>query len=257
MTSSVKSPLLGVDDPAAFEVVRPHGRSPAFLLCDHASHRIPKQLVDLGLSEQERLDHIGWDIGAADCARALSELLDATLVLSGYSRLVIDCNRPPRVASSIPTVTGGVSVPGNADLTDQQKAERAEACFWPYHRAVSALLDERRDTGRPTFVLSMHSFTPFLGAARPWHIAMLYGKDRRLAGAFLERLRKEERWVVGDNEPYRVTPETDYSIPNHAEDRGHPGVLIEIRQDLLSTADGPSNWAYSIASCFGDIVKNW
>jgi predicted N-formylglutamate amidohydrolase len=249
--------LLSEEDPPAFEVVRPSGTSNAFLLCDHASHAIPRSLNTLGLSEQERLDHIGWDIGAASMARELSRLLDATLVLSGFSRLVIDCNRPPHVSTSIPEITGGVRVPGNEGLSDEERRDRADVCFWPYHRAIQRSLDARVEASQPTFILSLHSFTPFLGSARPWHAAMLYGKDRRLAKAFLDALGKNTELVIGDNEPYRVTADTDYSIPNHAEARSLPGVLIEIRQDLLMASAGPEKWAERMALCFCDIAKCW
>jgi predicted N-formylglutamate amidohydrolase len=88
------SSLLLVDEPPAFECVNESGASPFVLLCDHASRRMPRALGTLGLSDDHLASHIAWDIGAADVARALSKKLDAPLVLSGYSRLAIDCNRP-------------------------------------------------------------------------------------------------------------------------------------------------------------------
>ena len=121
------SPLLLADEPAACTVHRADGASSAFLTCDHASARIPALLGDLGLTEQVRLDHVGWDIGAARVARAASAALDATLVESGYSRLVIDANRPIEVASSIPEVTCGVTVPGNLGIGDGARAARDRA----------------------------------------------------------------------------------------------------------------------------------
>ena len=37
--------------------------------------------------------HIAYDVGAAGVARALAEALDAPVILSDFSRLVIDPNR--------------------------------------------------------------------------------------------------------------------------------------------------------------------
>lgn len=66
------------------------GQSPFALVCDHASNRIPARYGDLGLSMNERVSHIAWDPGALAVSRALSGLLDAPLVQSNVSRLIID-----------------------------------------------------------------------------------------------------------------------------------------------------------------------
>ena len=71
------------------------GRSPFLLTCDHYGRLIPRALGDLGLPESELSRHIAWDIGIAGVAEALSKQLDAHLMAQRYSRLVIDCNRPP------------------------------------------------------------------------------------------------------------------------------------------------------------------
>src|SRR5579872_1806892 len=103
---------LGPDDPAAYAIVNPAGAAPLLIICDHASRAVPRGLRQLGLSDAELRRHIGWDIGAAEVARRLATRLDAPLVLAGYSRLVIDCNRGLGDPSSIPDVSDGVVVPG-------------------------------------------------------------------------------------------------------------------------------------------------
>jgi predicted N-formylglutamate amidohydrolase len=247
MTAAV-SPLLAPDEPPAFEIVNPAGRADVLLLCDHASHRLPRRLGTLGLAPGQILEHIGWDIGAALVARRLAARLDAPLVLSGYSRLVIDCNRPPGVPSSIPERTGGVPIPGNEALSDEEKTERARACFWPYHRAIEALLAARP---RPAALLSMHSFTPdFPGELRPWPLALLYGHDRRLAGLLMDEIRATHGLLVGDNEPYQVSDTSDYGVPIHGERRGISSVLVEVRQDGILTPEGATLWADRLADAF-------
>jgi predicted N-formylglutamate amidohydrolase len=246
--------MLTPDEPPPFEVVNPDGSSGLFLLCDHASHRLPRALGDLGLRPDQLVDHIGWDIGAAAVARQLSAALDAPLVLSGYSRLAIDCNRPPGTPSSIPVVTGGVPVPGNQNLPESAIQARQEALFWPYHRAISALLDRRP---RPLALLSVHSFTPhFPGQVRPWPVAVVYGQDRRLASLFLDEFRRDDpSLLVGDNEPYRVTPEGDYGIPTYGEARGIPAMLLEIRQDGIATEQGAMAWAARVTRVYRAIEQ--
>jgi predicted N-formylglutamate amidohydrolase len=120
--------------------------------------------------------------------------------------------------------------------------------FRPYHDRIAAELDRRRDTGRPSALVAMHSFTPvFTGVARPWHVGVLYNRDRRLADALMELLRGEPELVVGDNEPYTVSDATDYTIPVHGEQRRLPHVAIEIRQDLIAEELGQRWWAALLA----------
>ena len=116
--------------------------------------------------------------------------------------------------------------------------------FQPYHDRITAELDRRRNGGRPTVLISMHSFTPVLkGVARPWHVGMLYNRDRRLADILLQLLRGEAGLVVGDNEPYTVSDTTDYTMPVHGEQRQLPHVAIEIRQDLIADEPEQRIWA--------------
>src|SRR5262245_47798099 len=123
---------IAADEPPAFELVNPNGRSRAILTCDHASPRIPRRLGDLGPAAADRLRHVAWDIGTAALGRRLARILDAPLVLSGYSRLVVDCNRPLEVASAFCTRSEDVDVSGNLVLTDGEKAARAAVFYWPY-----------------------------------------------------------------------------------------------------------------------------
>ena len=236
--------LLGPDDPPPVAVHLAGGRSPLLLSCDHAGRILPRGLGRLGLPEGEFDRHIAWDIGIAAVSRRVSEALDATLVEQLYSRLVIDCNRPPYVPNSIPLVSEATAIPGNADLTETERAARQREIFQPYHDRIAAEIGERERAGRRTVLIAMHSFTPvYLGEARPWHIGTLYGRDARLARCLRDRLRAETGLVVGDNEPYSVSDDTDYTIPVHGEGRGLVHVGIEIRQDLITEAVGQRDWA--------------
>jgi predicted N-formylglutamate amidohydrolase len=235
---------IAADEPPAFELVNPEGSSRAILTCDHASPRIPRRLNDLGLAAADRLRHVTWDIGTPALARRLARILDAPLVLSGYSRLVVDCNRPLEVASAFCARSEGVDVPGNLALSDAEKAARAAAFYWPYHDAVHDLVESRMGRDLLPVMVSIHSFTPvYLGRARPWHVGVHYRLDRRLATLALAALRADPKLTVGDNEPYPVALDEDYTIPVHAELRGLPYVLLEIRQDLLGTSVGIAAWA--------------
>lgn len=238
-----------LDEPLAFSIERPQGSSAFVLACDHASRRIPRSLGDLGLSAADRAAHIAWDIGAAAVARRLSAALDATLLLQNYSRLVIDCNRPPAASDSIPRLTGGIAVPGNTTVDAAAAAARRAACFDPYHAALRQILDAREAAGTPSILVAVHSFTPnFAGQQRPWHTGLLYHRDVRFAHCLLPVLRADDALVVGNNEPYTMGDLTDYTLPVHGEQRGIPHVGIEIRQDLIEDPAGQAAWADRLAS---------
>jgi predicted N-formylglutamate amidohydrolase len=248
---------IAADEPPAFELVNPNGHSRAILTCDHASPRIPRRLGDLGLAEADRLRHVAWDIGTAALAPRLARILDAPLVLSRYSRLVVDCNRPLEVASAFCTRSEDVDVPGNLALSDAEKAARAAAFYWPYQDAVHELVESRMGRDVLPVMISIHSFTPvYLGSARPWHIGVHYRLDRRLAALALEALRADGTLTVGENEPYPVALDEDYTIPVHAELRGLPYVLVEIRQDLLGAGPGIDAWADRLGSLLAKALTD-
>ncbi|MEP6885185.1 MAG: N-formylglutamate amidohydrolase [Gammaproteobacteria bacterium] len=236
--------LLADDEPPPFIEIGRQGRSNFVILVDHAGRRIPRRLKDLGLPASELLRHIAWDIGALSVARQVAAALDATLVAQNYSRLVIDCNRDPKVASSIPRKSEAIEIPGNIDLNDLEIAARRSEVFDPYHNRISELLDERLAAARPTLLVAQHTMTDvYHGVRREMHAAVLYNRDRRCAALVLDALRRDQELVIGDNQPYFVSDETDYSIPHHGEARGLPHVEIEIRQDLVSDEAGQTQWA--------------
>jgi predicted N-formylglutamate amidohydrolase len=240
--------LLAADEPPPVSVQNAGGASPLLLVADHAGDASPRALGRLGVAAPEWRRHIALDIGIAGLARLLSDALDATLIRQNYSRLVIDCNRPLDAASSVPEISEHTAIPGNMGLSDAQKAARARAIFSPYHACIEAELARRQQAGRPAALTALHSFTPeFKGVARPWHVALLYNRDRRLADRLLDLFRQERGLVVGDNEPYFVSDTTDYTIPVHGERHGLPHALIEIRQDLITGESGQRQWAERLA----------
>jgi predicted N-formylglutamate amidohydrolase len=174
--------------------------------------------------------------------------LNAAVILQTYSRLVIDCNRDPNVPSSIPEISESTEIPGNHGLDEAARAARVDAIFRPYHNAIAAALDRRAAADRASALVALHSFTPvFKGVPRPWHVAVLFNRDPRLAHALAELLRAEGDLMVGENEPYRVSDLTDYTVPVHGERRALPHVEIEIRQDLITDPAGQREWAERLA----------
>lgn len=249
--SLAQSPtLLGPTDPAPVGLRNILGGSPFFLICDHAGNAVPAALHDLGLDSGELGRHIGIDIGILGVSERLSDLLGAPLVFQRYSRLVVECNRRPTAPDFVAAVSDGTPVPGNAGISAEERARRAGEIAEPYHHEIVSRLDERQRAGRPTILVSMHSFTPSLRARpspRPWHVGLCYDADRRFTMPVLDALDREPGLNVGRNEPYGVNMAADYSIPVHGEERGQPYVEFEIRQDLIASAEGQAEWADRIA----------
>jgi len=246
--------LLSAEDVPPVQEFNEAGRSSFLLTCDHYGRLIPRALGDLGVPESELMRHIAWDIGIAGVAEQLSKHLDAHLIVQRYSRLVIDCNRPPHVAGSIPRISEATTIPGNEGISREAAGMRRAQIFDPYHRRIGEIIDRRSKAGLPTVLVSLHSFTPvYAGIARPWHIGTLYHRDTRLPPLLLKLLRAESDLVVGDNEPYAVSDETDYTIPVHGEARGLMNTGIEIRQDLIADQAGETAWADRLARVFAEI----
>lgn len=230
------------------------GSSPFVLVCEHASPRIPPELNDLGLSQEALCSHIGWDPGAYDTAKHLSSVLDVPLVSSTISRLVYDCNRPPRSDSAMPSVSETTVVPGNTDLSAEEKAGRVDQYYRPFEAAVARTLDEHR-TG--PILVTIHSFTPvFLGQTREVEIGFLHDSDGRLADALLD---VADWYDVQRNAPYGPSDGVTHTLIRHGVRRGILNVMVEIRNDLLSSpqdcvdmADRLAGWLTpAVVQCAG------
>jgi len=238
--------LLAADEPPAFRIEHEGAAKNRFLLtADHAGRKIPRALGDLGVAEADLRRHIAWDIGIAGVTSHLARMLGAEAVFQTYSRLVVDCNRQPTVPSAFPVVSEATAIPGNVGLDEAGKRARLEAVFEPYHAAIRRAIAARAE--KPVYV-AMHSFTPvYLGVPRAVEVAVLYNRAPRLSLALADLLREEGGLVVGENDPYRVTDETDYGVPVHAERGGLDYVEIEIRQDLIEGEAGQLAWAARLA----------
>ncbi len=248
--------LLAADEPRPVTIYNPGATSPLVLVADHAGNRLPRALGRLGLSEAELGRHIAWDIGIVEVGRLLADALGAILIRQNYSRLVVDCNRPPGSPASMPEISELTAIPGNVGLSEAARAAREREIFWPYHRAIEQELDRRHNIGQPAALIALHSFTPvFKGVGRAMQAAVLHHRDPRLALSLLALLRQQKDLTVGDNDPYLVSDTTDYTIPVHGERRGLLHVLVEIRQDLIADEPGQSKWAVLLARLLPEAYR--
>lgn len=243
------------DWPEPVEILNAGSRTPLVLICDHASNHIPAAYGRLGVAEPDLERHIAYDIGAAAVTRALAARLGAPAFLGTYSRLLVDLNRPFGAPTSMPVLSEATRIPGNENLDATELALRRSRIFDPFHAAIGAFMD-RRGNGA-SLIVAIHSFTPvFLGVARPWHVGILHEARSPLAAIFLDALRGEPGLVVGENVPYEIEREGDYAIPVYGTDRGNPAVLVEIRHDLIATAQGAAAWTDRLAAILEPLLAN-
>lgn len=246
--------------------VEPEITQPAYLLegadrpsrwlvtCDHASNAVPASVAggDLGIAAADMARHIAWDVGAAGVARGLGRRLDAPVILTTFSRLVIDANRGEDDPTLLMRLYDGTVIPANRHAGAAERERRLAAFYRPYHAAYAAAAARRPDTA----ICAVHSFTPRLngGRWRPWEIGVLFShRDERLAHPLVARLR-EEGIVTGENEPYSGHLDGD-AIDRHALAHGRPNVLIEVRNDLIADAPGQEAWAARLAPILQDVLE--
>jgi predicted N-formylglutamate amidohydrolase len=215
--------------------------------CDHASNRVPDWVGkgSLGIPAQDMARHIAWDVGAAGVACALGRHLNSPVILSDFSRLVIDPNRGEDDPTLVMQLYDGTIIPANRHITPAAIAERLDRLYRPYHAAYARLAARHPDR----VILAIHSFTPCLRARapRPWHVGILYSHlDDRLSRSLIARLQAEPGLCVGDNEPYSGHLPGD-AIDRHALRFGRLNTLVELRNDLITSEDAQSHWAARLA----------
>ncbi|MFD1913308.1 N-formylglutamate amidohydrolase [Halodurantibacterium flavum] len=216
------------------------------ITCDHASNTVPPWVNGgtLGIAPADMARHIAYDVGAADLARALAARLDAPFLRSDFSRLVIDPNRGEDDPTLVMKLYDGTIIPANRHVGPNEREDRLNRLYRPYHAALERLAGRRPDT----VIVAIHSFTPCLRGRppRPWHVGILFADDVRLARPLLDLLHAETDLCVGENEPYLGHLPGD-SIDRHALAPGRPNVLIELRNDLIASPGDAEAWAARLA----------
>jgi len=221
-------------DDTCVAVERPGGRSPVFIVCEHASRVLPPEYGNLGLSDDALSSHIAWDPGALGVARALSASLDATLVHQRFSRLIYDCNRPPESPGAMPEVSEIYEIPGNRNLSTAERAARTQALYIPFHDRIRALLKERAARGQDSVLVTMHSFTPvYLGKARAVELGILHDDDTWLADRMLKAAADAPLYRAERNQPYGPADGVTHTLKLHGISGGLRNVMIEVRNDLI------------------------
>lgn len=252
--------IISAGEAPPVRVVNPSGSGLGVIVVDHASNRVPKALKDMGLKKNTLKQHIAWDIGAEDASLYLSRALDMPAVVAEYSRLVIDLNRAPAHIECIPEVSDHITIPANKSLSKKQRDQRLKEVYWPYQKTIGTVVDRFVKKKKVPFILSVHSYTPEMdGKKRPWHIALLWNKEREIARKVVQNIRRAHPDIlVGENEPYTLKGDRfqGSTVWRHAEERGLPYIFVEFRQDLVDTRKKAQDWAALLLEAIRPVLDD-
>ena len=239
----------------AYQILGAERPSRWLVSVDHATNTVPNWVGggSLGIAPEDMARHIAYDVGALGLARRLAERLDAPMIATDFSRLVIDPNRGEDDPTLVMKLYDGTIIPTNRGVDAAEVEHRLTRLYRPYHGALADLAGRRNDT----VLCAVHSFTPCLRgrAPRPWQVGILYSHlDERLAKPLIARLQTEGL-CVGDNEPYSGHLPGD-SVDRHALVPGRPNVLIELRNDLIATPEDQARWADRLAPLLEQALED-
>lgn len=204
------------------------------LLCEHGGFRIPSPWETLGVPETFTATHFGYDLGARNLTLKIAKLLDATAIISNYSRLFLDYNRKSHDPSCIRPDMGGIPVPLNEHITDDERKIRERIARHPVEHAVSSHLEGTPPSGKG--IISIHSFSHVWETAyRDCEIGVMWKRDARLKTPLLAALSQQHEFASAENEPYSFAESDWFTLDRHGLSIDVPNAYIEIRNDLLSS----------------------
>ena len=218
------------------------------IVCEHAAHNIPARWGDLGLNAEQRRAHIAWDPGALGVARGLAQRLDGVLVHAPVSRVVYDCNRAPDMPGAIPVKSEIHEIPGNAQISAEERLVRAEAIYVPWISGLQSVIARRLSLGLRPVVVTVHSFTPvYFGKKRQVEFGIIHDADATLSVAILNAAHRLTRLNAQLNAPYSAADDVTHTLRLQATPYGLPNVMLEIRSDLIASPDAEEAMAAQLA----------
>ncbi len=225
------------------------GAGEFLLVCEHASNHFPAAYGALGLDAATRQAHVAWDPGALGLARGLSGRLDACLVHATVSRLIYDLNRPPAAPGAMPAKSEVHTIPGNQAITPADRLARTNAVYLPFHNALHAEVARRLALGRPTVIVTLHSFTPvYFGKARSVEFGVIHDADPALALNVVDAARALTTLDTRLNEPYSAADAVTHTLRLQATPYGLDNVMLELRNDLIATPGAQADMADRLAA---------
>jgi predicted N-formylglutamate amidohydrolase len=210
------------------------------ITCEHGGNRIPAPYRSLFSAYRNLLDsHRAYDPGALKLARDLARALDAPLVASSVSRLLVDLNRSighPHVFSEAMHA-----------ISPELRRRIVERYYRPHRAEVERYVEQAVAQRKRVIHLACHSFAPKLdGVARRADVGLLYDPSRSGEVAFCARWKstlemQAPALEVRRNYPYLGKNDgLTTSLRRRFRPAAYVGVEIEINQKHV--LDGAPGW---------------
>ncbi len=201
------------------------------LTCEHGGADIPARYAPLFRSREARAaleTHWGSDLGALGVARKLARSLDAPLVFTTISRLLIDTNRSEHHPRALSQWSRALEAGERQSLIALHRTHRA---------SVRRTIAEGLASGARVLHVAVHSFTPVLdGETRNADIGLLYDPSRPLEATLCRKWQA----LLGDavrvrrNYPYRGTSDgLTTALRRSFPSSRYAGVELELGQGVL------------------------
>jgi predicted N-formylglutamate amidohydrolase len=200
------------------------------ITCEHGGNRIPARYSPLFRRHRALLaSHRGYDLGALAVARDFASALDAEIVYSTTSRLLVELNRSRHHPSLFSDVSGA--------LPEAERQRVLERYYEPYRAWVDETVRNVTAAGKRIVHLSCHSFTPRLGGIeRRADIGLLYDPAREaevaLCLAWQRALKAAAPHLkVRRNYPYRgYNDGLTTALRRRHADPLYAGIELEVNQ---------------------------
>lgn len=242
-----------------YEMLFQNSTKPFFLLCEHASCYIPPEYKNLGISHKDLLSHYGWDIGAFDVFQEICKNQQLQGIYSKFSRLLIDLNRQTQANDLIrQELDPGKKIPGNLQLSSQEKQARIHRYWRPFHLQVEKKIRQLLHRNSPPILIGIHSFTPVLnGQQRKLDIGVLFHpqtfQSPQIAQTFYDHLQ-QKNYDVQYNQPYSIEkPPHPYPIHHYAQKYQLSYIAIEINNSLIQKKQNAKKIALDLTQALRKI----
>lgn len=213
---------------------------PFFIIsCEHGGNKIPQAYRAFFKGKKPLLQsHEGFDAGALSLARLLAKSLNAPLIGSTISRLLVDLNRSqghPNFHSAI-----------TRQFPQALREEIVTRYYLPYREAVQNTIRSAIKQHQPVIHISCHSFTPKRHEQiRKADIGLLYDpaktRERKFCLIWQRALKKLNPGLkVRRNYPYRgVSDGFTTFLRTQFNEARYLGIELEINQARIRHASWP------------------
>jgi predicted N-formylglutamate amidohydrolase len=174
------------------------------ITCEHGGNVIPSKWNSLFEGADDVLaTHRGYDPGALELANRFARELQAPIVSSTVSRLLVELNRSPDHPQLFSEFTGR--------LDETAREELLKGYYEPYRAQVRKFMERGIAEAGCVVHLSVHSFTPVWdGVVREVDVGLLYDPERpgekQFCDAWNEALSTyDDDLRVRHNAPYEGT----------------------------------------------------